>query len=87
MVAVVFNHRIGSSLNEQTDFHVCAVDGVFEKVPGGLWATQKRGFACVSKRDNAARCHAAECGCLVSTRRRREVTEWKACCAHRLHKS
>ena len=33
--AVAFIHRFGSSLNEHVHFHVCAVDGVFEEVPGG----------------------------------------------------
>ena len=32
--AVAFIHRFGSSLNEHVHFHVCAVDGVFEEVPG-----------------------------------------------------
>jgi hypothetical protein len=33
--AVAFIHRFGSSLNGHVHFHVCAVDGVFEEVPGG----------------------------------------------------
>ena len=32
--AVAFIHRFGSSLNGHVHFHVCAVDGVFEEVPG-----------------------------------------------------
>jgi hypothetical protein len=32
--AVAFIHRFGFSLNEHVHFHVCAVDGVFEEVPG-----------------------------------------------------
>jgi hypothetical protein len=32
--AVAFIHRFGSSLNGHVHFHVCAVDGVFEQVPG-----------------------------------------------------
>jgi hypothetical protein len=32
--AVAFIHRFGSSLNEHVHFHVCVVDGVFEKVAG-----------------------------------------------------
>jgi hypothetical protein len=32
--AVAFIHRFGSSLNGHIHFHVCAVDGVFEDVPG-----------------------------------------------------
>jgi hypothetical protein len=31
--AVAFIHRFGSSLNGHGHFHVCAVDGMFEKVP------------------------------------------------------
>jgi len=34
--AVAFIHRFGSSLNEHVHFHVCAVDGVFEEVAGGV---------------------------------------------------
>ena len=33
--AVAFIHRFGSSLNGHVHFHVCALDGVFEEVPGG----------------------------------------------------
>ena len=29
--AIAFIHRFGSSLNEHVHFHVCVVDGVFEK--------------------------------------------------------
>ena len=32
--AVAFIHQFGSSLNGHVHFHVCAVDGVFEEVPG-----------------------------------------------------
>jgi hypothetical protein len=32
--AIAFIHRFGSSLNGHVHFHVCAVDGVFEKVLG-----------------------------------------------------
>jgi hypothetical protein len=32
--AIAFIHRFGSSLNGHVHFHVCAVDGVFEQVPG-----------------------------------------------------
>ena len=32
--AVAFIHRFGSSLNGHVHFHVCAVDGVFEEMPG-----------------------------------------------------
>jgi hypothetical protein len=32
--AIAFIHRFGSSLNRHVHFHVCAVDGVFEKVAG-----------------------------------------------------
>jgi hypothetical protein len=32
--AVAFIHRFGSSLNTHVHFHVCVVDGVFEKVQG-----------------------------------------------------
>ena len=32
--AIAFIHRFGSSLNGHVHFHVCAVDGVFEEVPG-----------------------------------------------------
>ena len=32
--AVAFIHRFGSSLNGHVHFHVCALDGVFEEIPG-----------------------------------------------------
>ena len=32
--AVAFVHRFGSSLNGHVHFHVCALDGVFEKMSG-----------------------------------------------------
>ena len=36
IVAVAFVHRFGHNLNGHVHFHVCIVDGVFEKLLGDL---------------------------------------------------
>lgn len=41
--AIAFIHRSGSSLNEHVHFHVCVVDGVFEKVAGDPLDFQEAG--------------------------------------------
>jgi hypothetical protein len=55
MGAVVLSHRISSSLKEKADLRVCAVDRVFEKVPGELWTSQKRVLACVHRLQSGSR--------------------------------
>jgi len=51
--ASAFIHRFDSNLNADQNFHVCAVDWVFEKATGSHWTSLKRVVVTVSYR-----CHA-----------------------------